>query len=132
MASLEINPEKVSYLIALAREIKDALPSDGSAEDESHRGEVIDLELIPEHAYDANYQELAGFLATLDDDELAALVAILWVGRGTFDGDELEAAVSEARIIGAQRIPGYLLSQSLLAEYLEEGMTNLGLTPEEI
>lgn len=132
MASLDINPVKISYLIALAREIEDGLPSDGSAEDESHRGEATDLELIGEHAYDANYQELLGFLTTLDDDELIAAVAILWVGRGTFDGDELETALGEAANIGVKRIPGYLLSQSMLAEYLAEGMTNLGLTPEEI
>ena len=129
--ALYINPEKVSYVVALAREIEDALPTDGSIEDESHRGEALDQELVDEHSYDSIYQGLLGHLSTLSDDELAALTALVWIGRGTFDADELDGALAEARTIGASRLPSYLLSQSLLAEYLEEGMISLGLTAEE-
>jgi hypothetical protein len=130
MASLDINVEQVDYIIAMARDLEDALPRDDD-DDESHRGEADNPELVKEHAYDAGYQELMGFLQTLSEDELAALVALVWVGRGTYDSDDLSTALEEARTIGAGRIPGYILSIPLLAEYLDEGSNMLRLTSQD-
>lgn len=126
MASLSISTEQVEYIIAMARDLEDALPRD-ETDDENHRGEADNPELITEHAYDSGYQELNAFLQTLSEDELVSLVAILWVGRGTYDPDDLKSALDEAQDIGARRIPGYILSIPLLAEYLEEGYNALGL-----
>lgn len=128
--ALEITPEQVSFVIAMARELGDALPTD-LEDDESHRGEAVDPELVKEHAYSAAYQEITGFFKTLSDDELAELTAIMWIGRGTFEPDEFSAALEEAQNIGVRRIPGYLLSTALLAEYLTEGLNALGLEVEE-
>lgn len=130
MASLDISVEQVSYIITMARDLADALPRDGD-DDESHRGEAIDPELVNEHEYDSGYQELLGFLGTLTEDELVSLVALMWIGRGTYDVEELQTALDEARDIGGERAPGYLLSVPLLAEYLEEGLNALGLEAQE-
>ena len=129
MASLDINIEQVNYIIAMARDLEDALPRDAT-DDETHRGEADNPELIKDHEYDSGYQELLGFLQTLSEDELISLVAILWIGRGTYDVDDLIGALDESRDIGANRIPGYILSIPLLAEYLEEGSNLLGLSGE--
>ncbi len=128
--ALDISPEQVSYIISMAREIENTAPVEAD-DDESHRGEADDPELVEEHEYDTAYQELAGYLETLSDDDLVALVALIWIGRGTYDNEELDTALEEAAAIGIDRIPGYLLSIPLLAEYLEEGATALGLTVEE-
>lgn len=132
MARLGVNPDQVSYVIALAREIQNSLPSYDGFEDESHRGEAVDQELVRENAYDASYQELSGYLTTLGEDELTSLLALFWIGRGTFDPEELTSALDEAQAVGSRRIPGYLLAQNLMAEHLEEGLIALGLTPEEL
>lgn len=133
MASLDlINVEQVDYIISMARDLEDALPGEPDGDEESHRGEAVDPELVNEHEYDTSYQELVGFLQTLSEDELVALVALLWIGRATYDPEELPAALDEARSIGADRIPGYLLSIPLLAEYLEEGKNILGLGAGEV
>lgn len=132
MPNVPINPETVSYVIAMARDIEDMLPSSDADDSESHRGEADDPELITEHEYDTIYQELRAFLETLSDEELAALTAILWVGRGTYDADEFDAAMTEAASLDAARAPDYLLSNDLLAEYLAEGMSALGVDLEEL
>jgi hypothetical protein len=57
-------------------------------------------------------RELAAFIAALNEDEQAHLVAIAWVGRGAF-----EAAVPTA---------DYLMGMPHLAENLEAGLEALG------
>jgi hypothetical protein len=131
MANLPISAETVSYVISLARDIENALPEANADDGENHRGEAADPELITEHEYDTLYQELRGFLETLSDEELAALTAILWIGRGTYDADDFDAAYAEASSLDASRAPSYLLSSELLAEYLSEGMSALGVDLEE-
>ena len=129
--NLPISPEKVSSVIALAREVEDLLPN-AENDDERPRGEASDPEMVREHEYDAPYQELLGFLEALSDEELAALTAILWVGRGTYDADEFQTALEEAASLEARRAPSYLMSNDLLAEHLTEGLTSLGLEVEEV
>ncbi|MDA5194853.1 DUF3775 domain-containing protein [Govanella unica] len=132
MASLDIiNVDQVDYIITMARDLEEGLPGEADGDEESHRGEAVDPELVKEHEYDTSYQELMGFLKTLSEDELVALVALFWIGRASYDPEDLPLALDEARAIGVARIPDYLLSSSLLAEYLEEGMTILGIITEE-
>lgn len=126
MASLDINIEQVDFIIARARDMEDALPRD-EHDDESHRGEADNPELISDHIYDSTYQELMGLFETLSEDGLIELVALMWIGRGTYERDEYALALEEARSIGVNRIPDYLLSVQLLADYLEEGAIALGL-----
>ncbi len=132
MIDLPISPEQVSYVIAMAREIEDMLPNGDADDDESHRGEASDPELVVEHEYNTPYQELRGFLETLSDEELAALTALVWIGRGTYDAEEFQTAFEEAASLEARRAPSYLLSNDLLAEYLSEGLSALGLDVEEV
>ena len=55
------------------------IPDDGSGSD----GEPDDvLESLPN---DTTRPELASFINALNDDEKAHLVALMWVGRGTFE-----------------------------------------------
>ena len=132
MTSLDIiSVEQVDYIITMARDLEDGLPRDADGDEESHRGEAVDPELVNEHEYDSAYQELIGFLKALSEDELVALVALFWIGRASYDAEELPIAMDEARAIGSARIPGYLLSSPLLAEYLEEGRTVLGIVSED-
>jgi hypothetical protein len=129
---LDINAERLSLIITLAREYDEDLPSDDDEDDENHVGEAIDEELVEEHEYDLAYQELKGALESLSRDEQNCVVALVWLGRGTYDQDEFEDALSEASELDAARIPDYLIGTPLLPEYLEEGMTKMGLELEEI
>lgn len=129
---LDISNEKLSLIIALAREYDEGLPDNDDDEDDVHIDDVLDDDVIEDHGYDLAYQELKASLISLDSDEQAAVVALVWIGRGTYDPDEIEEALQEAAELDSARVPDYLIGTPLLPEYLEEGMTRLGIELEEL
>lgn len=127
---LEIAPEKVAHIIIKAREydvkVAAANPEDGSGSD----GEAADaLEDLPG---DTTRPELVSFINALNEDEQAHLVALVWVGRGTFEPEEFGDAVDTARQERINATAGYLIGIPLLADYLEEGLEKMGYAVEDI
>ncbi len=127
MAGLEISPTKVGFVIVKAREIaaKVAAWDDGATSD--HDAESI-LELF---ADDATEDELLSFIRDLNEDERASLVALAWIGRGSFGPEELEEALATARAERTNRTDEYLLGMPLLPDYLEEALDRLGYSVED-
>lgn len=127
---LEIAPEKVAYIIIRAREydakVEANIPNEGSGSE----GEPDDiLESLPN---DTTRPELVEFINGLNEDEQAHLVALTWVGRGTYEPDEFEEAVEMARQEKINSTAEYLLGIPLLADYLEDGLEKLGYPVEDI
>jgi hypothetical protein len=126
---LGISPEKVAWVIELAREFeaKVAPFDDPDAEDqEEEQGAILE-----NRRDDPTVKELQGFFAGLNDDEEAALVAISWIGRGTYSADDYETAVTTATAEKTTRTSGYLLGMPLLSEYLADGLNALGYSAAE-
>lgn len=127
---LEISPDKVAHVIVRSREFdaKVAVWDDTSpstmTDDESDS-------ILESRASDATRNEVAAFIAGLNEDEQAHLVALAWVGRGTFTADDFEEAVATARAEKTIPTERYLLGIPLLADYLEEGLDSLGVSVEE-
>ena len=71
--------------------------------------------------------ELTAFLDGLNEDEQAELVALFWVGRGSFDADDYAEAVAMARQEATTPTTGYLLGSPHLADHLEAGCEEMGL-----
>lgn len=128
MAALEISPMKVGYVIIKARECaaKVAAWDDDATSD--HDADSI-LEAFSD---DATRAELKGFIADLNEDEQASLVALAWIGRGSFGPEELEEALDTAREERTSRTDEYLLGMPMLADYLEEGLDRLGYSIEDV
>lgn len=82
---------------------------------------------------DAAKAELHAFFAGLNDDEKAHLTAIAWVGRGAFEPEAYDEAVSTAIAEASTPTESYLLGMPHLAENLEAGLEALGIdvTAEE-
>ena len=118
----DISIEKVAYVILRARELETKVaPWDGP-------GDSRDSDSILEsRSGDATEDELRAFIAGLNDDEQAHLVAILWVGRDDFLPEEFDEAVAQARSERTTPTEDYLLGEPLLADYLEGGLESLGL-----
>jgi hypothetical protein len=127
MAGLEISPAKVGFVIVKAREIaaKVAAWDDGATTD--HDAESI-LESFSE---DATQEEIKGFIRDLNEDEQASLVALAWIGRGSFAPEELDEALSTARAERTNRTEDYLIGMPLLPDYLEEALDRLGYSVED-
>lgn len=71
--------------------------------------------------------ELAAFIAGLNDDEKAHLVAIAWVGRGAFDAEDYPEAVATAMAEATIPTEDYLMGMPHLAENLEAGLEAMGI-----
>jgi hypothetical protein len=130
-AKLDIAPEKVAHVIIKAREFDakvgawDANAEDGDTEEDP--GAILE-----DLANDPTAAELIGFIDALNDDEQVNLVALAWVGRGTFEAEEFEEAVETARNEATGSTAGYLLGLPLLADYLEEGLEKLGYSANDV
>jgi Protein of unknown function (DUF3775) len=127
MAGLEISPAKVGFVIIKAREIaaKVAAWDDGATSD--HDAESI----LEDFSDDATQAELKEFIRDLNEDEQVSLVALAWIGRGSFGPEELEEALATARSERTNRTDDYLLGMPLLPDYLEEGLDRLGYSVED-
>ena len=128
-----ITPDRVAQVIVRAREI-DARVGPWEEFDRLHPDEEEADSVLEARRQDPARQALVAFLSELSEEELAELVALMWLGRGSFDPEEWSEALSTAReehsgIAGTVR---YLLGEPLLADYLEEGLDRLGYPVSQI
>jgi hypothetical protein len=128
---LEISTAKVAHVIIRAREY-DA--KTGSWEDTQVNGfhEGDSESILENFSTDSTRSELAEFIAALNEDEQASLVALAWLGRGSFSPDEFDDAIETAKAERVNKTEDYLLGMPLLADYLEEGLDKLGYSVEEV
>ena len=127
---LNISPEKVAHVIVKAREY-DAKVAAWDDDPEALDG-AEDTEAILENRQDDHTRnEVATFISDLNEDEQVHLVALTWLGRGTFSAEEWSEAVDTARSEAVNKTEDYLLGIPLLADYLEEGLEKLGISVEE-
>jgi hypothetical protein len=129
--ALEIAPEKVAHVIIKAREYDAKVGAWNSSPEEGDADEDPEA-ILEDFANDPTRAELAGFIDALNDDEQAHLVALAWIGRGTFEAEELDEAVDTAKSEKVNSTAAYLLGLPLLAEYLEEGLEKLGYSVEDV
>lgn len=128
--TLGIAVELVQDVIRHAKAFDAAIPL--SAEDIAETySEDEAREALAEYSEDPTYIELESFIDSLSEEEQVNLVALAWVGRGTFAPEEWEDAVEEASNAHNDRTAEYLLGMPLLATFLEDGLTALGYEAEE-
>jgi Protein of unknown function (DUF3775) len=120
-----ISSDKVCNVVALARrfDVKEAVSDPDSGSNATDDGMTDVLEDLPG---DPARQELVAFIRGLNVDEQVYLVALAWIGRGTYDKSEWNEAVKLARGEHNNRTAEYLLGLPLLADYLEEGLSAFG------
>jgi hypothetical protein len=127
---LGISPRKVAHVILRAREVDGktaAWDEDDDSDSVDADGETI-LEDLPG---DATRQELKEFLEGMNEDEQASLIALAWIGRGTYAPGELDEAIAAARSEHGGNASAYLLSLPLLPDYLEDALDQLGISPQD-
>jgi len=127
--NLSISPDKVAFVVNKVHqyEMESSEPellSDLTDDDTVHgssggRGANTDR------------TELASFIQGLNVDEQIDLVALMWLGRG--DGglenwDELRAQAAQAH---NNRTAAYLIETPMLGDYLEEALSEFGLSLED-
>ena len=127
---LDINPEIVCIIIGKAREFQAkeqvVIPdAPGSPADD------WPLQVLAEHTGDLTYQEVVLAVADLEPDQQAALVALMWLGRGDYDLDDWESALKDAADNLTESTGAYLLAHPLVAGFLMDGLVRHGYRCEE-
>lgn len=129
--ALEIAPEKVAHVIIQAREF-DAKVAAWDNTIEEGDAEEDPASILESFIDDPVFQGVVAFIDALNEDEQVSLVAITWIGRGTFEAEELEEAIETARDEAVNKTSEYLLGMPLLSDYLEEGLEKLGYSVNDI
>ena len=129
---LEIEPEIVYYLILKSREFDEKDVPGEDAELDDAPGDAMIERGMRYYDGDPVAQEIKDTIDGLNDDQQAELVALTWLGRGDFTADDWAGAVHLARERHSGPTSDYLLGTPLLGDYLEEGLTQLGYTVEDL
>jgi hypothetical protein len=120
-SGLDLPLDKVSFIILKAREYdvkeEDSDPDEGSNPIDDGMTDVLESD----HD-DPVREELLGAIKSLNEEERCRLIALAWLGRGTYALDEWDEAVETARTEHRKRAAHYLLGLPLLGDYLEDGL----------
>ena len=125
---LSISPEKVFFIAAKSRQSEgtaaDLNANSGSADDDAVHGSR-------DRSRTADRSELSGFIQNLNVDEQIDLVALMWLGRGDGELDNWNDLRAEASRAHNNRTASYLIETPMLADYLEEALSQFGMSPED-
>jgi hypothetical protein len=123
-----ISPEKVFFIITKSRQADstatDLNANSGSTDDDAVHGSR-------DRSKTTDLSELSGFIQDLNVDEQIDLVALMWLGRGDGDLDNWEDLRAEALRAHNDRTASYLIETPMLADYLEEALSQFGKSPED-
>ena len=127
---LAVSTEQVCFIIAKARqfEVKDVPTIADPASNATDDGMVSVLEA---RGNDPAGQEIRSFVNAMDQDRQIDLVALTWVGRGDYDISEWVDARAQAAAAHNDRTADYLLGLPLLSEFLEDALSDVGLSCED-
>ena len=134
---LTIDLDKVRFVIEKARVFDADMETGDEDEDLPATGAHTTDELLEDDDLEESeeddpvYGELKEMINELNVDEQIELVALAWVGRGSYGPDEWESALEEAQRAHNRRTAEYLLGIPLLADYLAEGLAAFGESVEE-
>jgi hypothetical protein len=127
---LSISPEKVFFIIVKAREF-DAKEENSDPDSGSNPSDDGERDVLEDHADDPVERELRSFINALSEDEQIDLVALAWLGRDDYTASDWPSVREEATRAHNSRTAHYLLGIPLLGDFLEEGLSTLGISCEE-
>ena len=126
---LKIPLEKLAYIIEKAREFDAEVPSD--IEEGSNAADDDERQILLDTPDNPTVQELRAAIDGLNIDEREELLALVWLGRGDYDAENWSEAVEQTRQTQTSTETSYLLGTPLLADYLEQGVSALGLSLQD-
>ena len=126
--NLSISPEKAFFIVAKARQ------SDSKATESDLVTDLNDDDTsygLNDHSRETDRSELSTFIRGLNVDEQIDLVALMWLGRGDGDLDNWRDLRAEAERAHNNRTASYLIGTPMLADYLEEALSQFGKSLED-
>ena len=127
---LTIPLDTLAYIIIKAREYSAEVPP-VDPESGSNPTDDAERDVLEGSADNPTYEELVHAINFLNDAQRIELLALTWLGRGDYIKEEWREAVAEARRIHDKKETDYLVGTPLLADYLEQGLSQLGYSIED-
>ena len=126
---INISTDKLEAIIMMAREYDAQVPS---ADLNSGSNPIDDMQIgILESGEGVNIvNELKNYIDGLREDEQLDLVALTWIGRGTYEPENFEEAKQTATAERTAPTSDYLMGIPLLADYLAQGLAVIDQIPE--
>lgn len=118
---LDLNPETVERIIDCAHQYQTRDSMRENLDEEEADIDAIEGTEIPDPG-DPVLVELKSVIEDLEPDQQVRLVALMWLGRGDFDLDDWNQALSRAGEAWNERTAEYLVHTPLLADYLRNGL----------
>ena len=130
LPELSISEQKLCFIIAKAREfdVKDVVTD---PDDSSNATDDAMLSVLEDHKDDPVVQELVAVIFAMSEDEQIDLVALTWLGRGDGTIEDWSELRAEAARAHNRRTASYLLGIPLLSDYLEEAISQFGISCDE-
>lgn len=129
---LSVSLEAVCRLIVRARELEAQVPAI-EADDEADPTDSDDpMAVLEDESNESIEAEMTAALDDLADDQIAEVLALAWVGRGTYDASEWEDALEEANDKDNEDPIDQLLDMPMLAAYLDAGLAAFDLSCDGI
>ena len=129
---LSVSLETICRLIIRARELEAQVPAIENDEEDDPTDSDDEFAVLEDEANTAIEEEVQALLEDLGEDQLAEILALAWVGRGTFDATEWDDALEEAGADDSESIIDQLLDMPTLAANLDAGLTAFDLSCEGI
>jgi hypothetical protein len=119
--------ETICRLILRAKELEAQVPASDPDEDPDDVDDLDDeggeaLSVLEDELNDGVEEEVRALLDDLAEDQLAEVVALAWVGRGTYDASEWDEAFEEANTLDNEEKIDELMDMPLLPGHLEAGL----------
>jgi hypothetical protein len=119
--------ETICRLILRAKELEAQVPAEDPDDDPDDIDDLDDeggetLSVLEDELNDGVEEEIQAVLDDLAEDQLAEIVALAWVGRGTYDSSEWDDAFEEANSLDSEQKIDELMDMPLLAGHLEAGL----------
>jgi len=127
---LGVSLETVATVVDHSRALQGTEETEPEQASEDQNSEAALLQETPD---DMTEEALRAFIAELNEDEQASLIALAWTGRGDYGPEEWD----EARALAAERNDGrdaadYLLAMDNLGDLLAEGVAAFGFSIEDV
>ena len=125
---LSVSLETVCRLIIRAREMEAQVPGLTADEEEDPLDADDEFAVMDDETNTVIEEEMAAALDDLADDQIAEVLALAWIGRGTYDASEWDEALEEANDRGGETPAEQLMEMPMLAGYLDAGLAAFDLS----
>ncbi len=124
--------ETICRIIIRARELEAQVPAIDPDNDDPPDDSDDQFDVLADETNETVADEVRTTLDDLADDQIVEVLALAWVGRGTYDASEWDEALEEASDSSAPDRVDQLLEMPMLAGYLDSGLAAFDLSCDGI